>query len=256
MTALNVIADQNRSVFPPLETWTCFEHWLQLCDTIKDTNTRFEALDGEALAKLVNHSGPEGQLESAWLATVKATLKTTCEPADRDANRKIRKDLDSLPEKADALFGGNISKLLQYFRVKRALALKYHVQYTDATLADILIRSIPEVQQITLRMMLKDDQYKSTRVLEELGALLQGTGALLGAETKGVTVKEEEEAACFVGAAHRPRTQFAARTAPRAPGTQQHWRSPQQKGMSGEFCFRCGRAGGHRQGESFPENAC
>eukprot|EP00918_Siedleckia_nematoides_P018378 GHVU01039289.1.p1 GENE.GHVU01039289.1~~GHVU01039289.1.p1 ORF type:complete len:184 (-),score=28.25 GHVU01039289.1:66-617(-) len=181
MSSVPAVVEQNRSVFPIFKVGDSYELWSQLCEAVKDNHPRFLGLSGEALARFESNQlflavekhveasteilaalreRAEETTSEAWLQKVKEILKRTCEPLDRDAEKQIRMKLDALPRNAEAQFGGNVRELLHYFRVLRSEARKYKVTYTDATLADILIRSSPRDLQNLLRLQLKDDQTK------------------------------------------------------------------------------------------------
>eukprot|EP00918_Siedleckia_nematoides_P107352 GHVU01234108.1.p1 GENE.GHVU01234108.1~~GHVU01234108.1.p1 ORF type:complete len:366 (-),score=24.22 GHVU01234108.1:86-1183(-) len=273
------IKESSSCIFPALTPSTPFELFCANVEAAKRTNKKFRDLavdqqhEFEAFQLiLATNSHPsasaaivrvyrqwqegffkaQGQLASdpaAWCKASWEALTRVCEPLDHDAREVIRAKLEALPHEAADRFGGNITELSNCFRNLSADAVKYKAGYTDAALAQLLIRSAPAEYQVNIRMHLLEGHEDPTKVLAVFERLARATGACLG-QASPITVKEEQ--LYYVGSPYRPQT--AGRIAgPTARGGKRGGRGGMgrpQSGFSGcsPGCSISGRGGGPRGG--------
>eukprot|EP00918_Siedleckia_nematoides_P047559 GHVU01104151.1.p2 GENE.GHVU01104151.1~~GHVU01104151.1.p2 ORF type:complete len:366 (-),score=35.14 GHVU01104151.1:1755-2852(-) len=293
--------DSNSCIFPALGPSTPFElfranvaavkatskKWREVSETSRDEFEAFQlvlATNGHphASAAIVRvyrnweakeYIQEDGSLAAAaWLAASWEALRRVCEPLDRDAREAIRAKLEALPGEAARRFQGNITELSNYFRLLLSDATQYKAGYTDAALADLLIRSAPVDYQAKIRMHLLDEQEIPERVLDLLEKLTKATGACLG-QPQAVAIREET--ANYVGSVDRPqlagqlafrgrRGRRGDRGGARGGGTDLGRRGgPGQANGAASLagngaapqagiCQRCGRSGFHNTGVPCP----
>eukprot|EP00918_Siedleckia_nematoides_P076941 GHVU01168167.1.p1 GENE.GHVU01168167.1~~GHVU01168167.1.p1 ORF type:complete len:362 (+),score=26.90 GHVU01168167.1:415-1500(+) len=294
--------ESSSCIFPALKADTSFELFEANIDTVKTTNKKWTAApenqqdeyEAQQLVLAANGHlpasaallrvrrrwknkefvGADGQLDShQWVEASWAALKLVCEPMDRDARQAVRDKIDLLPSQAQQLFRGSVPDLLNHFRVLRSDAIKYNAGYTDAALADTLIRSSPTQYQALIRLKLEEQQEDPDRVSAVLERLARTTGAHLGASSAGPVVKDEvyHSSTNYVSSPDRPQT-----TGPVAPrgrgGRGGRGRGGRGRargftggytgatptfpshpsGVGGGMCMRCGRTGYHAPGSACP----
>eukprot|EP00918_Siedleckia_nematoides_P091357 GHVU01200712.1.p1 GENE.GHVU01200712.1~~GHVU01200712.1.p1 ORF type:complete len:333 (+),score=28.63 GHVU01200712.1:411-1409(+) len=192
---------------------------------------------------------------SKWCAASWEALRQVCEPLDRDAKEKIRKELDNLPTEAEEQFGEDITGLLTRFNGLRSDAVKWDVTYTAAGLADILIRAAPEHVRLPLRLHLQGAQEEPDKVVEALRSLARASGNALGLERQRSTVKQE---LFFTGTADRPytngRPSKSLRGNRRGGGQASGGQRNAGAGGTGQHggCGKCGRPRPHDPGYACP----
>eukprot|EP00918_Siedleckia_nematoides_P018364 GHVU01039262.1.p1 GENE.GHVU01039262.1~~GHVU01039262.1.p1 ORF type:complete len:342 (+),score=28.50 GHVU01039262.1:738-1763(+) len=277
----NIARDTSSCIFPLLTPSTPFELFCANVEAAKVTNKKFRDLPPDqksefeafqlilatnshpsASAALIRvyrqwqqgafkGAAPESKDAAAWCLASWEALTRVCEPLDHDAREAIRNKLEALPQEADQRFRGNITELSNYFRNLSADAVKFKAGYTDAALAQLLIRSAPAEYQTNIRMHLLEGHEDPIKVLEVFERLARATGARLGQDATG-SVKEE---AYYVGSNHRPET-FGRSAPPQGRGGTRGnsgrgrggWQGVSRGGAAGGCCLRCGRPGYHETG--------
>eukprot|EP00918_Siedleckia_nematoides_P052332 GHVU01114395.1.p1 GENE.GHVU01114395.1~~GHVU01114395.1.p1 ORF type:complete len:237 (+),score=23.77 GHVU01114395.1:576-1286(+) len=215
------VKDSTSCIFPALLPTTPYELFQANVAAVKVTSKKWKETPAEAreeyeafqLILATNSHGPaSGALlrvyrqwnerafltsdgnpdPGAWCQESWRALGRICQPMDRDAREIVRTKLQSLPFEARQLFGSNVPELLNHFRVLRSDATKFKAGFTEAALADLLIRAAPEQFQPLIRLTLEDKQEDSTKVLTVLERLTKATGAYLGSNLDSSGVKDKQ----------------------------------------------------------------